>query len=97
VKEIPSLVSPFLGVFPSYSVSKTTNAINVYLFIHSSKVTTQQYSFYFRLEKLQFSQLVCKDDYYHQRHGNDTVDSRAIDFIEEVNIEDAAGIEVKSS
>jgi len=59
-------------------------------------VTSEQYSFYFRLEKLQFSQLLCKDDEFTQRYGNDTVDSRAIDFIEEVNIEDAAGIEVKS-
>jgi hypothetical protein len=30
-------------------------------------------------------------------HGNDTVDSRAIDFIAEVSIEDTAGIEVKSA
>jgi len=61
-----------------------------------SKWRQKKYSFYFRIEKLQFSQLICKNDEFTQRYGKDTVDSRAIDFIEEVNIKDAAGIEVKS-
>ena len=47
----------------------------------------EQYSFCFRLEKLQFSQLLCEKNYDPKFHINDTVDSRAIDFIEEVNIE----------
>jgi hypothetical protein len=32
-----------------------------------------------------------------QLDGNDTVDSRAIDFMEEVNMEHTANIEVKSA
>jgi hypothetical protein len=96
VKEIPTVVSSFLGGFPSSHIPKTTKDVNVPFFIHSSKVT-EQYSFYFRSEKLQFSQLVCDNIWDPQFHVNDTVDSRAIDFIEQVNIEDIAGIEVKSA
>jgi hypothetical protein len=41
--------------------------------------------FPFRHEKLQYSALVC-DIPYTEFEGNDTVDNRAIKFIEEVNI-----------
>jgi len=94
VKEIPTVVSSFLGGFPSSHFPKMTKDVSVPFFIHSSKVT-EQYSFYFRFEKLQFSQLVC-DVWDIQFHRNVTVDSRVIDFIEEVNIEDTAGIEVNT-
>ena len=96
MKEIPAIVSPFLRRFPSYSIPETTKGVSVRLFIRSNKVTTEQYSFCFRLEKVQFSQLVCGGNGITQYYGNDTMDSRAIDFIEEVNIEHTAGIEVKS-
>ena len=96
MKEIPHVFSPFLGAFPSYSIPKTTKGVNVHFFIHTSKVT-EQYSFSFRLEKLQLSQLVCDETDFAPFSGNDTVDSRVIDFIEEVNIEGTTGIEVKSA
>jgi hypothetical protein len=96
VEEIPTVVSPFLGEFRSYSIHKTVKDVNVHFLIRSSKVT-EKYSFYFRLEKLQFSQLLCNEDGITQFHGNDTVDSRAIDFIEEVNIEGTLGVEVTSA
>jgi hypothetical protein len=54
---------------------------------------TMQYLFSFRLEKLQFSQLICEKYSDTPFDGNDTVDNRAIEFIEEVNIEDDIGIE----
>jgi hypothetical protein len=93
VKEIPTVVSPFLGAFPSYSIPKMTKGVTVHFYIHSSKVTVQ-YSLYFRLDRLQFYQVLCTDKGISDIPGNDTVDSRAIDFIEEVNIEDTAGREV---
>jgi hypothetical protein len=43
--------------------------------------------FPFRREKLQYSALVC-DIPNDEHEGNDTVDNRAIKFIEEVNIND---------
>ena len=96
MKEVPNVVSSFLGKFPSSHFPKMTKDVSVPFFIHSSKVT-EQYSFYFRFEKLQFSQLLCDTDWETPFYGNDTLDSRVIDFIEEVNIEDTAGIEVKSA
>jgi len=80
----------------AWTIPETKKDISVHFLIHSSKVT-EQYSFYFRLEKLQFSQLLCKENENTQFRINDTLDSRAIDFIEEVNIDDTAGIEVKSA
>jgi hypothetical protein len=56
------------------------------------QLLTRQYSLCFRLQKLQFAQLVC-NEVLDTQFGNDTVDSRAIEFIEEVNIEDVIGIE----
>ena len=57
-------------------------------------LVTKRYSFYFREDKLQVAQLICDIELSNQYPVKDTIHSRAVDLIEQVNIEGNIDIEV---